>query len=176
MSEIARTLKAGGLTVLYLYEDHAENPWKAFPMRLVNALRRVTTRMNTKFLSGLCFLLSPVVVVGFSVPAKIMGYFHRTRSLAEKMPFNFGTSLFSVHGDLVDRFGAPIEVRYNRDSLTALLKACDLVDIRITKFRVAAGWVARGVKLGLNPDAHRSRGGEEPERWASLARDGHDEV
>jgi hypothetical protein len=104
--------------------------------------------MNTKLLSGLCLLLSPVVFVGFSVPARIMGWFRRTRPLAEKMPFNFGTSLFSLHGDLVDRFGAPIEVRYSRDGLAALLTACNLVDIGITKFRIAAGWVARGVKSG----------------------------
>lgn len=148
LSEIARTLKAGGMTVLYLYEDHAKNPWKALPLRLVSVFRQMTTRMNTKLLSTLCFLLSPVVVVGFSVPARIMGCFRRTRPLAEKMPFNFGTSLFSVHGDLMDRFGAPIEVRYSRDGLAALLTACNLVDIGITKFRIAAGWVARGVKSG----------------------------
>jgi SAM-dependent methyltransferase len=148
LSEIARTLKAGGMAVLYLYEDHAKNVWKAGPLRLVNAVRRITTGMNTKLLSGLCLLLSPVIFVGFTVPARIMGWFRHTRPLAEKMPFNFGTSPFSLHGDLVDRFGAPIEVRYCRDGVTALLSSCGLVDIGIMKFKIAAGWVARGMKSG----------------------------
>jgi len=148
LAEIARTLKPGGTTALYLYEDHADNAWKAVPLKLVNGIRRITTGMNTRLLSGLCWLLSPLVFVTFTVPARIMGWFRRTRPVTEKMPFNFGTSPFSLHGDLVDRFGAPIEVRYSRDEVVALLASCNLVDIGITKFKMAAGWVARGMKPG----------------------------
>jgi SAM-dependent methyltransferase len=148
LAEIARTLKPGGLTALYLYEDHADNVWKAIPLKLVNGLRRITTGMNTRVLSGLCWLLSPVAFMTFTVPARIMGWFRRTRPVAEKMPFSFGTSPLSLHGDLFDRLGAPIEVRYGREELASLLASCGLVDIGITKFKVAAGWVARGVKAG----------------------------
>jgi len=146
LREIARVLKDGGCISLYLYEDHADNPWKAVPLRLITALRLITTRMNPRLLSGLCYLLSPFVVIAFSIPSRIFNGFERTRPLAAKMPFNFGTSLFSVHGDLVDRFGAPVEVRYNRESLVALFKACRLRDIRLAKMQTLAGWVARGIK------------------------------
>lgn len=148
LREIARVLKDGGGISLYLYEDHADNPWKAVPLKLITALRLVTTRMNPRLLSGLCYLLSPFVVIAFSIPARIFNGFERTRPLAAKMPFNFGTSLFSVHGDLVDRFGAPVEVRYSRESLFALFKACRLQETHVTKIRTLAGWVARGIKTG----------------------------
>ncbi|TAJ22917.1 MAG: methyltransferase domain-containing protein, partial [Nitrospirae bacterium] len=78
LQEIVRVLKAGGPTFLYLYEDHEDNPWKAFPLKLVTALRQVTTRMNPKLLSAACYVLSPFVVLVFSLPAKLLGKFRWT--------------------------------------------------------------------------------------------------
>jgi hypothetical protein len=75
-----------------------------------------------------------------------MRRFERTNGIAKRMPFNFGTSLFSVHGDLLDRLGAPIETRYDREGLVALLESGGLQKIRITKLKTAAGWVVRGAK------------------------------
>lgn len=147
LKEIVRVLKPGGRASIYVYEDHDGNPWKALPLRLVAAIRRVTTRLNPRTLSGLCYLLSPFVVVAFSIPAQIMRRFKASRAFADRMPFNFGTSLFSVHDDLVDRFGAPIEARYNRAQVVALLESGRLAAVRTTKLRTAAGWVAKGIKM-----------------------------
>lgn len=146
MQEIARILKKQGEVSLYLYEDHKDNPWKSVPLQAVRALRRLTTRLPTRVLSAFCYLLSPLIVLGFSVPARILGRFAATRAMAEQMPFNFGTSLFSVHGDLLDRLGAPIEERYSREDVAALLGKGGLETITITKLKATAGWVARGLK------------------------------
>lgn len=143
-----RILKPRGRVALYLYEDHAGNPWKAIPLKLVAGVRHLTTRLNTTLLSILCYALSPLVVLFFSVPARIFRRFESTWRVAACMPFNFGTSLFSLHGDLVDRFGAPMEFRYSRDSPRALMETCRLGDLRLTKIPTLAGWVARGVKSG----------------------------
>lgn len=145
LQEIVRVLKANARVTLYLYEDHADNPWKAAPLKAVTALRQLTTKLQPRILSALCYLLSPFVVVAFSIPARVLSRFGPTRALADQMPFNFGTSLFSVQGDLVDRFGAPIEIRYSRDGVIALLQTCGLTEIRTTRLRTSAGWVARGV-------------------------------
>jgi len=146
MREIARVVKAQGPVSLYLYEDHEGNPWKAIPLKVVSVSRRVTTRLGPQALSALCYLLSPLVVIIFSIPARIMRRFERTSGLAKRMPFNFGTSLFSVHDDLLDRFGAPIEVRYNRAGVTTLLRASGLLAIKTGKLKASAGWVAQGLK------------------------------
>jgi SAM-dependent methyltransferase/uncharacterized protein YbaR (Trm112 family) len=148
LHEIVRVLKPGGRVSLYLYEDHADNSWKAIPLKLVSTVRHITTKFNAKVLSALCYVLSPFVVLAFSIPARVFRCFESTRPLAAKMPFNFGTSLFSVHGDLVDRFGAPVEVRYSRESVWAVMEACRLTQLRLTKIRTLAGWVVSGVKNG----------------------------
>lgn len=147
MNEIARVLKKQDRVSIYLYEDHSDNLWKAIPLKVITALRAGTVKLNTKMLSGLCYLLSPLVVLLFSIPARIMRRFERTRRLADRMPFNFGTDLFSVHGDLFDRLGAPIERRYSREGVIALLDTGGLRKIRTTKLKAAAGWVAHGVKI-----------------------------
>lgn len=145
LGEMVRVQRGGARLVLYLYEDHADNPWKAVPLRLVTAIRAVTTKLPPRALSVLCYLLSPFVVLTFSIPARIMARFGPTRALADQMPFNFGTSLFSVHGDLLDRFGAPIEVRYSREGVVALLRSCGLAEVRVERLKTSAGWVVRGV-------------------------------
>jgi SAM-dependent methyltransferase/uncharacterized protein YbaR (Trm112 family) len=146
LKEITRVLKPGGGVSLYLYEDHADNPWKAIPLKAITFIRRFTRRLNTKVLSALCYILSPIVVITFSIPVRIMRRVGPMRAIADQMPFNFGTSLFSVHGDLLDRFGAPIEVRYSSQQVMTLLQACSLMDIQITKLKDSAGWIARGIK------------------------------
>lgn len=146
LTEITRVLKPGGRVVLYLYDDHAGNPWKAIPLKAVTILRRFTVRLNPRILSVFCYILSPFIVLAFSVPAHLMRRFRRTRALAEQIPFNFGTGPFSVHGDLLDRFGAPVELRYSREGLLDLLRGCRLRDLTVTKMATVAGWVARATK------------------------------
>lgn len=146
LKEIARVLKPGAGAYLYLYEDLAEYPVKYFALKLVNLLRIATTRLSPKILYTACVLLSPVVVILFSWPAKVLKKFEKTRSFSEKIPFNFGTHLFSVAGDLYDRFGAPIEHRFSRKGVIALLERNGFINISISRMESVAGWVAWGYK------------------------------
>lgn len=146
LRELARVLKPKGRLSLYLYEAHENNPWKRWPLKLVTAFRQITTKLPTPVLSGLCWLLSPLVVLVFSWPARAMSRFRATRALADQMPFNFGTSPFSIHGDLLDRLGVPIEVRYSRQGVVELLRQGGLTEIETTKLDATAGWAVQSVK------------------------------
>lgn len=144
--EIARVLKKGSPVFLYLYEDHSENAVKYTLLRIVTAVRRLTTRMPKKVLYALSWALSPFVFITFTVPSKIMKNFKATRHIAEEMPFNFGTGPFSLRGDLYDRFGAPIEYRFSRKGVNELFAECGFSNIHITRLRKTAGWVSWGYK------------------------------
>lgn len=147
LREIARILKKDSPAFIYLYEDHSENPIKFTALKAVTAVRGITTRLPKKMLYLLSWILSPFVFIIFTIPSKIMKNNTATKSIASKMPFNFGTGPFSLRGDLYDRFGAPIEYRFSREGMKKLFTDCGFSDIRITRLHDTAGWVAWGYKI-----------------------------
>ena len=64
-----------------------------------------------------------------------------TRKISAGIPFNFGKGPFSLAGDLYDRFGAPIEFRFNKNELKQLLAKSGFRDIQFTKLKTSAGHV-----------------------------------
>ena len=148
LQEIARVIKSKSSAYLYLYEDHSENFVKYVGIKIVNIIRKITVRIPSRVLYALATLFSPFVFIFFTCPAKILRRFKLTAGIAEKIPFNFGSSLFSLRGDLYDRFGAPIEYRFSRKNVTDMLGSCNFTNINITRLKAIAGWVAWGHKRG----------------------------
>ncbi|MBN2453530.1 MAG: class I SAM-dependent methyltransferase [Candidatus Omnitrophica bacterium] len=146
LREISRVLKKGSPAFIYLYEDHSNNIFKYAMLKIITALRRITTRLPRKALYAMAWVLSPLVFIFFTLPANVMKNFKFTRNIASKMPFNFGSGPFSLRGDLYDRFGAPVEYRFSRAEIEELFAKCGFSEIRITRLRDTAGWVAWGYK------------------------------
>lgn len=146
LKEVLRVLKNRAPAYLYLYEDHSENKAKYLSLRIVNAARQITTRLPPRILYFISLLFSPFVVMLFSFPAMILRSFKATRKLSEFIPFNFGTHLFSLAGDLYDRFGSPIEHRFSKKEVVALLERSDFNNISVKRLESVAGWVVWGYK------------------------------
>jgi len=146
LKEIGRVIKKEKAAYLYLYEDHSENMIKYFILKIVAVLRYITIMIPKKILHIFSFLASPFVVVFFAYPSKIFRRFRLTKRLGEEMPFNFGTHLFSLTGDLYDRFGAPIEFRFSRKQAQNLFSENGFHDVNITRLKNTAGWAIWGYK------------------------------
>jgi len=144
--ELARILKRNAPLFLYLYEDHSENHIKYYTLKIIRIFRKITARIHPRILYIISFLSSPFTVILFTYPAKILNKFKITKSLSEKIPFNFGTHPFSLVGDLYDRFSAPIEHRFSRKEIFDLLGRNGFSDIKIDRLKSRAGWVAWGYK------------------------------
>lgn len=144
--EISRVLKKNGPVFLYLYEKHSGNPLKYFALKIITLLRSVTVRLSPKVLYIFSLILSPFIFMFFSIPAKVLIKFKATSHLAKKMPFNFGSSPFSLWSDIYDRFSAPLEFRFEKMEVSNLLRECGFNNITITRFTESAGWVAWGYK------------------------------
>lgn len=144
--EISRILKNGKPVYVYLYEDHSNNFVKYAAIKVISWIRRITVRVSPKIIYFFCWILSPAVFIIFTVPAKIMMGFKYARDLAGKIPFSFGKGLFSLRGDLYDRFSAPIEYRFNRQGLYDMFTECGFSRVNITKLNGIAGWVVWGYK------------------------------
>ena len=139
--EVIRILKPDSPLSLYLYEKHESSFWKAKAIQVVSWLRKLTSSFSPKTLEILAMVFSPFVVVFFSWPAQILMRFHCTQRIAQKIPFNFGTGLFSVRGDLYDRFGAPYEYRFSKRDLMGWYQSVQCKDPFFGKMKDSAGWV-----------------------------------
>ena len=135
--EIARTLKPGAPLLLYVYEDFADRAWYwRVALALANSGRAITTRMRPSHLMRLCRMLSPVVYVLCTLPA-------RHFSWAARFPYRHGPHAFGMVGDLYDRLSAPIEERYSSAGAAQLATGAGLTVVRVAQER---GWVVRAVK------------------------------
>ena len=146
LSEITRILKKTSPCFLYLYEDHSENFIKYIFIKIISIIRKATVKISPQVIYILSVLLSPVMVVLFSYPARVFKKFNFTYRLYENMPFNFGGSLFSLSGDLYDRFSTPIEHRFRPETLYKLFQEFGYYNVNIAKLKATAGWVVWGYK------------------------------
>lgn len=138
-------VRPGGRVRIYLY-------WKRSGLSgallaLVTAARRVTTRLPFPVLKFLCWLLSLFLFVLVVLPYRLgtaLGMHLGSLPLFvySKYPFNV------LYNDQFDRFSAPIEKRYTRDEVRALMASVGLVDIAV---RPCFGWVADGTRPGVDP-------------------------
>lgn len=144
--EISRILKKDSPAFIYLYEDHSENFIKYISVKIVNKLRNITVKVSPTVIYILSWIASPFIFIIFSFPSKILMKFKTTQHFAKKMPFNFGTGFFSLHGDLFDRFSAPIEHRFSRQEVYDMFIKCGFYNVNITRLKNSAGWVAWGYK------------------------------
>ena len=144
--EIFRVLKKGSPLFLYLYEDHSSNAMKYIAVRMLAIIRKITVRIQPGILYYLSCVISPVLVLLFSYPAGIFKRFRATYKLYEAMPFNFGSSLFSLKGDIYDRFATPVEIRFNQRGLHRIFMESNFTYPNITKLKTRAGWVVWAYK------------------------------
>ena len=144
--EFGRILDVGSRLTVYLYEKHEDNPLKRYLLIPVTFIRLITSRLPKKLLYVLCLLSAPLIFLVFSVPARALSIFKATKWISDKIPFNFATGPFSLTGDLYDRFGAPIEYRYNKEEMKDFFNKASFKDINVTKLKDIAGWVAWGTK------------------------------
>jgi ubiquinone/menaquinone biosynthesis C-methylase UbiE len=145
--EINRILKKNKPVFLYLYEDHKDDPLKYIAVKIIALIRSYTVMLPPKIIFILSWLFSPFVFMLFTLPAKILNNFKSTQKLSSKIPFNFGRGIFSLQGDLYDRFSAPIECRFGRQELYDMFVECGFSVVNITKLNGIAGWVVWGHKL-----------------------------
>jgi SAM-dependent methyltransferase len=138
---LVRKVRPGGKLRVYLYWKR--HGWQGGALRLVTAVRRITTRLPFSVLRGLCWLLSVGLTVGVIVPYRVLTALgvraHERWPLFvyTKYPFNV------LYNDQFDRFSAPIEKRYDRDEVKSLLEAAGLQNVQVHQ---CFGWIADGIK------------------------------
>ena len=134
-------VKPGGRFRIYLYWKRGGVP--ALILSLVSTVRRATTKMPFPVLKALCWILSAGLWSAVVVPYRVLSTVGFSRH--ENWPLGaYGRYPFNVlYNDQFDRFSAPIEQRWSREDVRALMLRLGLREVRVAS---AFGWVAEGTK------------------------------
>jgi SAM-dependent methyltransferase/uncharacterized protein YbaR (Trm112 family) len=149
--ELVRVVRPGGWVLVYVYHDVSET--SAARQRLlwfVTQARRVTTRMPLPLLRGATFGLAALLWVAYVLPCKMLSRLPSLRRRVTGLPLGqYVDYPFRVFwNDQFDRFSAPLERRYRREAVAALLEGAGLQEVRILG---GYGWRAAGRKPGGDP-------------------------
>jgi SAM-dependent methyltransferase len=138
---LVATLKPGGRLRVYLYWKR-HGPVGAV-LRLVNAVRPLTTRLPFWLLRWFCWMLSAVLWLAVILPYRLLRALG-VRGMDTWPLFVYARYPFRVlYNDQFDRFSAPLEKRYDPEEVSALLESAGLREVRVeSRF----GWIAEGVK------------------------------
>jgi ubiquinone/menaquinone biosynthesis C-methylase UbiE len=134
--------RPGGNVHVYLYWV-PEQAWHARVLRLVSAVRRLTVRLPHPLLHALCVPLAALLAVAFVWPYRLLRRIPRLRRLAGAFPLKtYADYPFGVLvNDQFDRFSAPLERRYTRAEVEAMLEAAGLAEVSVLPNH---GWVGDG--------------------------------
>jgi SAM-dependent methyltransferase len=141
IAALVRKVRPGGRLRVYLYWKR--EGWSADALRLVAAVRRVTTRMPFALLRACCWVLSAGIYGAVVVPYRVLSRFgvqrhsHWPLFVYTKYPF------VVLYNDQFDRFSAPLEKRYGPEEVARMLERAGLAKVQVIP---CFGWIGDGVK------------------------------
>jgi len=122
-------LKKNGLLIFYNYKKHS-NFVKKIGTYFEKIIMLFLAKLNINFSILFCYIISPIILILFSYPARIMKIFG-SKKLYKKIPLWWGLYPKNIINDLVDRLCAPINVRLSRNEMINTLN-----NIKFSKIKV----------------------------------------
>lgn len=153
LDRIVPLARPGGHLHLYLYWV-PEQVWHARVLHVVSATRRVTVRLPHRLLHALCVPLAAALALAVVWPYRLLRRIPRLRGVANAFPLKtYADYPFGVLvNDQFDRFSAPLERRYTRAEVQAMLQRAGLTDVSVIANH---GWVGDG--LVATPETSRKQ-------------------
>jgi SAM-dependent methyltransferase len=143
LRSLVSAARPGGRVLVFLYHEGG-SPLRRALLRLVAAARAVTTRLPLPVLRPLTLLLAAFLWLWWVGPLKLAALAAgrarvRDLPLAQYVDYPFRV----LWNDQFDRFSAPLEKRYARQEVEALLRSAGLVDVTVLP---GYGWRAVGTR------------------------------
>jgi SAM-dependent methyltransferase/uncharacterized protein YbaR (Trm112 family) len=148
---LTRLVRPGGYVHIYVYWIPSRG-WHRLLLRLVGQARRITTRIPYPLLRLLCYPLAAAAFTTFALPHRLSRRLRRFERVTGALPlktyadYPFGVCV----NDTFDRFSAPLEWRFTRDEVEAMLRATGCTDAVVLDNN---GWIGSG---RLPPTASRT--------------------
>jgi ubiquinone/menaquinone biosynthesis C-methylase UbiE len=145
LRSIVRCAAPGGTVHVYLYWWPAAL-WQRVVLRGVGGVRAATVRLPHRLLHALCVPLAGLLALGCVWPYRGLRTIPRMRRIADGFPLKtYADYPFGVLvNDQFDRFSAPLERRFERGEVSAMLRDAGLDDVRVL---VNHGWIGDGRRV-----------------------------
>ncbi len=134
MIDTVKKLKPGGHFLVYLYYKVEE---RSFLFRsiffLSNILRNIVYRLPGSIKRFACDLLAIFIYLPFILLSKVIRAIFGEGAM-KKIPLSFyhDKSWNIIRNDALDRFGTPLEQRFNKKEIASMMEASGLKDIKFS--------------------------------------------
>lgn len=136
MRSCVQTIKPGGYFLVYLYYalDNRGPAYKAL-FHVTNAVRAVVSRLPGRAKRLACDLMAVLLYMPFVLLCRILRMLGVSKELRSRLPLSYyeDKSFYIIRNDALDRFGTPLEQRFTRRDITAMMHAAGLVDIEFSE-------------------------------------------
>ena len=132
IAAVAKSLKPGGIFLLYLYYAFDNRPmWFRLLWKASDGLRRIISRLP----KSARFAISEVIAMTIYWPlARLAALLEFLGFTPESFPLRYyrDKSFYVMRTDALDRFGTLLEQRFTRAQIQAMLEAAGFKDVRFS--------------------------------------------
>jgi ubiquinone/menaquinone biosynthesis C-methylase UbiE len=132
LNDSVRKIRPGGHFLLYLYYSLDNKP---FYLRifffLSNLIRLVVSKMPGKMKRVCCDILAVVLYLPFVGLCRLLKWFGVPERIRKNVPLQSyeSQSFYLIRNDSLDRFGTPLEQRFSRKQMKAMMETAGLTDV-----------------------------------------------
>lgn len=147
MNACVNKVKPGGYFLVYLYYNF-DNRGKLFKFIywLSNLIRLIVCRLPGKLKRFFCDILAVLLYMPFVGLCRLFRMLGVPEKFRQKIPLQIyeKASFYIIRNDALDRFGTPLEQRFTKKEITAMMEGAGLTDIIFSPY--APYWHAVGKK------------------------------
>lgn len=146
MRKCVSKLKQGGCFLVYLYYS-LENKSLFYKIifHISNSIRFIVSKMPTRIKEIICDIIAVLIYFPLAKFSLVIIKLKWTK-LFNSMPLHyyFDKSFLVMRNDALDRFGTPLEQRFSKKQIHAMMERCGLTEIRFSDNEPY--WHATGIK------------------------------
>ena len=132
LNDCVKKIKPGGHFLLYLYYSLDNKPYYfRIIFYLSNLIRLTVSKMPTKLKRAFCDILAVVIYMPFVGLCRFLKLLRVPERIRRNIPLQGyeSQSFYVIRNDSLDRFGTPLEQRFSRKQITAMMQQAGLTDI-----------------------------------------------
>lgn len=147
MNACVQKIRPGGYFLVYLYYNF-DNRGLLFRViyKMSNIIRLLVSKMRGKMKRFVCNILAVVLYMPFVVLCRFLRIIGVPGRIRQKIPLQIyeKASFYIIRNDALDRFGTPLEQRFTKNEITAMMEKAGLTEIIFSQN--APYWHAAGKK------------------------------